>query len=276
MTALHRPGTGSGPITGPDSALLEPLSADPDHFLPRIGADGRVPMAVYAAGFAGGTAPRIGLIVAGVGLDHAASQAALRDLPPGVTLAISPYAHDVDTLLVAARVRGDETLVSIPMEPQSRRDDPGDRALMTNLPAEENARRLTWALWRIGGYVGATGALGRLHGERFAAQPDLLDTVLRTIAGRGLLYIDPRPDAPRLHGVPGRSVDVVIDETAGPEAMDAQLAELVRIARARGSALGLIGAARPIATARLAAWTGQFAAQGLVLAPVSVLAEDPK
>lgn len=263
------------PIAAPEAGLLEPLPGDPTHSLPRIAADGRTPMAVYAAGFAGGKAPRIGLIIAGIGLDHAASAAAVEDLPRGVTLAVSPYTHGLDTLLAAARAHGDELLVSIPMEPASRLDDPGDRALMTTLPADENARRLDWALSRIAGYVGATGALGRLHGERFAAQPDLMEPVLHAIAARGLLYVDPRPGAAPLPAVRGRGVDVVVDDAAPAEAIDAQLADLARIARAHGSALGLVGATRPIVMARLAAWTHGLAAQGLVLAPVSALTKAP-
>jgi len=263
-------------IAAPDTALLEPVPGDPTHFLPRIAADGRTPMAVYAASFVGGQGPRIGLIIAGIGLDHAASEAAVKDLPAGITLAVSPYAHGLDTLLATARAHGDETLVSIPMEPGSRLDDPGDRALMTALPAEEDTRRLDWALSRIAGYVGATGALGRLHGERFAAQPDLLDPTLQAIAARGLLYVDPRPGTAPLSGVPGRSVDVVVDDTAAAATIDTQLADLVRIARAHGSALGLVGAVRPRVMARLVAWTSQLAAQGLVLAPVSALSRSPK
>lgn len=269
-------GRGADPIAGPDPALLEPLPDDAGHALPKIGADGRTPMAAYAAWFAGGAAPRISLIVAGIGLDHAASEAAIRDLPSGVTLAISPYAHDVGPVLAAARRRGDETLVSIPMEPASGLDDPGDHALLGKLTQAENARRLDWALSRIEGYVGATGALGRMKGERFAGQPDLLDPVVRAIAGRGLLYVDPRPGTAHPPGVAGRSVDQVIDDSGAAAAIDAQLAELVGIAKARGSAVGLIGAVRPVAMARLVAWSHGLAQQGVVLAPITaVLDRNP-
>ncbi|MGH7211451.1 MAG: divergent polysaccharide deacetylase family protein, partial [Acetobacteraceae bacterium] len=152
--ALHMASTAAPRSTAaPDAALLEPIPGDPTHFLPRIAADGRTPMVAYAAPFAGGMGPRIGLIIAGIGLDHAASEAAVKDLPAGVTLAVSPYAHGLDAILATARAHGDETLVSIPMEPASRLDDPGDRALMTMLPAAENAHRLDWALSRIAGYV---------------------------------------------------------------------------------------------------------------------------
>ncbi len=266
-----------GPVAGPDAALLEPLPAEPTRFLPRIAADGRAPMAVYAAGFAPGTHnPRVGLILAGVGLDHPASEAAVHDLPGAITLAISPYARDLDPLLEAARAGGHEYLLSIPMEPRGYPlDDPGDHALMTALPAQENLHRLDWALSRMGGYVGATGALGRLRGEHFAAEADLMNPILQAIAGRGLLYIDPRPEAGRLPSVWGRRVDVVVDDAEPTPAIDAQLAALSRIARERGSALGLVGAVRPATVARIAAWADQLASQGITLAPASALVEKP-
>lgn len=273
---LPAPSAASGSIAAPDAALLEAMPSEPGRFLPRIGKDGRTPMAAYAAGFAGGVGPRVGLIVAGVGLDHAASEAMVRDLPAGVTLAISPYARDLDPLLATARARRDEILISIPMEPPGAGlDDPGDHALMTALPAEENARRLDWALSRITGYVGATGALGRLRGEKFAGQADLLGPVLHALAGRGLLYVDPRPGTPDRPKIAGRTIDVVVDETAPPAAIDAQLAELGRAAREHGSALGLVGAVRPVGVVRIKAWTDGLAAQGLMLAPVSALVAPP-
>ncbi len=265
---------GPGPIAAPDPALLEPLPDGPGHALPRVDPDGRTPMAAYAAWFAGSTAPRISLIIAGVGLDHAASEAAIRDLPSDVTLAISPYAHDVAPVVAAARARGDETLVSIPMEPASGLDDPGDHALLIRLTQAENARRLDWALSRIEGYVGAIGALGRMRGERFAGEPDLLDPVLRTVTSRGLLYVDPRPGAARPPGVAVRSVDLVINDSGAAPAIDTQLAELVGIARAHGSAVGLIGAVRPVAMARLLAWSHTLAEQGVVLAPITAVLDS--
>ncbi len=220
--------------------------------------------------------PRVGLILAGIGLDHPGSEAAATALPGGVTLAVSPYAHDLDPLLAAIRAAGHEYLLSIPMEPRGfALNDPGDRALMTALPPEENARRLDWVLSRVRGYVGVTGALGRLRGERFAADADLMSPVLRAIAGRGLLYVDPRPDAAALPIVWSRHVDVVVDDTGTAPAVDAQLAELSRIARERGSALGLAGAVRPVTVERIAAWTTQLATQGITLAPVSALVAPP-
>jgi len=265
------------PVAAPEADLSEPAPDFPGQRLPRVGVDGRTPMAAYASAFdVADPRPRVGLILAGVGLDRAASLAAIRALPAGVTLAVSPYAADPAPLLAAARAAGHEYLVSIPMEPERfPLNDPGNHALLTRQTSAQNRRELEWALSRFAGYVGATGALGVMRGERFAGSPEDMDPVLRRLARRGLLYVDPRPAEGRLPFAWGRGVDVVIDHPAGAAAIDAALARLDRIAQRRGRALGLVGAVRPVAVAQLAAWANGLAAHGLVLAPVTALALPP-
>ena len=234
-----------------------------------------MPMQVYAAGFDGSTRrPRVGLLLAGVGLNQADSEAAIRSLPGGVTLAISPYAQNLPKLLVAARLAEHEYLLSLPMEPQGfPLNDPGPRALMTNISPEENHTRLEWILSRIAGYVGATGALGSLRGERVASMPDQINPVLTELAQRGLLYVDPRPGTPAPQTVWGRSIDLVIDEPPTATDIDNKLAQLSRLAHDKGSALGLVGVVRPVTTDRIATWANGLLADGLALAPVSALVQ---
>lgn len=234
-------------------------------------------MQVYAAGFDSSTRrPRVGLVLAGVGLNQKDSETAVRSLPGGVTLAISPYAQNISKLLSAARAAEHEYLLSIPMEPQGfPLNDPGKEALMTNLSVEQNHVRLDWLLSRVAGYVGAVGAEGRLRGERFASLPGEIDPVLTELARRGLLYVDPRPGAPPPRTVWNRTVALVIDEPGTAADVDAKLAQLVQLARENGSALGLAGAVRPVTTERLAAWANELAADGLALAPVSALVQAP-
>jgi polysaccharide deacetylase 2 family uncharacterized protein YibQ len=266
-----------GPIADPDPALLEPLIDQPDNPLPRIAMDGRMPMQVYAAGFDQSTRrPRVGLLLAGVGLNQADSNAAVRTLPGGVTLAISPYAANPAKLLAAARLAEHEYLLSLPMEPQGfPLNDPGAQAMIANLPPEQNYERLEWAMSRIAGYVGATSALGTTRGERFAALPDQMNPVLTELAKRGLLYVDARPGAVALPYVWGRSIDMVIDDPATPADIDDKLARLSKLARDKGSALGLASAVRPATVNRIAAWANGLAADGLALAPVSALVKPP-
>jgi uncharacterized protein len=275
----QRPGRDTpGPIADPDPALLEPVGGAPSNPLPRIAADGRMPMQVYAAGFDGSTRrPRVGLLLAGVGLNQAESEVAVRSLPGGITLAFSPYSQNLAKLLGFARSAEHEYLLSIPMEPQGfSLNDPGPQALMTNLPPEQNRKRLQWALSRLAGYVGTTGALGRLRGERFASMSEEMQPVLAEIAQRGLLYVDPRPGATPLPLVWSRPVDLVVDEPEAPADIDDKLAQLTRLAREKGSALGLATAVRPATIARIATWANGLQANGLVLAPVSALVRAPK
>jgi polysaccharide deacetylase 2 family uncharacterized protein YibQ len=266
-----------GPITDPDPALLEATPDQQGEQLPQIAPDGRMPMQVYAAGFDRTTRrPRVGLVLAGVGLNQADSDIAVRMLPRGITLAISPYAANLTKLLAAARAAEHEYLLSLPMEPQGfPLNDPGPQAMMTNLPPEQNRQRLEWAMTRIAGYVGATDALGAMRGERFAAQPDQMKPVLSELARRGLLYVDARPGAAQPPFVWGATIDMVVDEPATAAEIDDRLGQLTKLARDKGSALGLATTVRPVTVRRIAVWANGLAADGLALAPVSALVQPP-
>ena len=117
--------------------MLEPVPNDPKLLLPRISIDGRAPMAAYAAGFDASTLrPRVGVLIAGIGMSDSNSVAAIKTLPGGVTLAISPYAPDMSRLLGVARSNEHEYLVSVPMEPEGYPvNDPDDRRRADDIAA---------------------------------------------------------------------------------------------------------------------------------------------
>ncbi|HUC19744.1 MAG TPA: divergent polysaccharide deacetylase family protein [Acetobacteraceae bacterium] len=266
----------AGPIAPPDPLLLEPAPGAPRAMLPRIGPDGATPMQVYARAFdAGDPRPRIGLVVAGIGESVEESEAAIA-LPGPVTLAFSPYTVDPSKLLAEARGKGHEILISLPLEPEGYPlNNPGDEALLVNAPPEQNLARLDWTLSRIEGYVGATGAMDGMYGERFAAVPSLLDGLERQLAGRGLLYIDPRAGQPDPAWVTGRTADLVVDVPPVGPAISANLGKLETIAQKRGSALGVVGWPGPTTIGIVASWAGTLGAKGLVLVPVTALVRPP-
>lgn len=269
-----------GRIAAPDPALLQPSRFGPDAPLPRIAPDGRKPMQVYARPFdASDPRPRIGLVLAGIGLADASSREAVEALPGAVTLALSPYAPTLEPLLQAVRAAGHEWLMSLPMEPAGYPlNEAGNRSLLTGAEAAENERNLHWALSRAAGYAGVTGASDGMRGERFVQTAGGFGPVAAELVARGLFYVDARPGEapPSAPGLAVRGVDVVLDDPPGRAEMEAKLAQLERLARERGSALGLAGPVRPVMLDRLVAWARGVEARGFVLAPVSALLPPPE
>jgi hypothetical protein len=275
-----RPGRATpGPIADPDPAMLEPVAGTPKAFLPRISIDGRAPMNAYAAGFDSSTLrPRVGILIAGIGMSEADSLAAIKTLPGGITIAVSPDAGDISRLLAAARSNEHEYLLSVPMEPQGYpANDPDDRsALMTSLSPAENLSRLQAILTRLTGYAGVTNALGPLHGERLAGVAGQFDPVLQEVARRGLLFVDARTGQKVLPHAWNRSADIVLDDDPlDAAALDQRLDALTHLALDKGSALGIVSVPRPVTVDRIAAWTNTLASKGLALAPVSALVLPP-
>jgi polysaccharide deacetylase 2 family uncharacterized protein YibQ len=268
-----------GPVADPDPAMSEPSPGASNLKLPRIAVDGRAPMAAYAAGFdPTSLRPRVGLLIAGIGMSEADSVAAVKNLPGGVTLAISPYAANIGHVLDLARMNGHEYLLSVPMEPRGYPvNDPDDRfALMTSLPPAENVDRLRAVLARFAGYVGVTDALGQLHGERLAGVPDQLNAVLEEVAHRGLLFVDARTGQTVQAHAWNRPADLVIDDDPVDAAtLDQRLDALTRVALDKGSALGIVSLPRPVTLEHVAAWTNTLLSKGVALAPVSALVLPP-
>lgn len=270
-----------GRIANPDPALLEPSHGTQPGMLPRIAADGRMPWKVYARPVPpGDNRPRIALILAGFGTAEADSRTAIA-LPGPVTFAVSAYGRNPDALLAAARAAGHELLASVPMEPERfPLDDAGRFSLLTGASPEANQAMLETVMARIQGYAGLTGASDGLRGERFAAQGGGLPQVLAEAARRGLLYLDPRPPAPGVAALPagtyGAVVDIVIDAGDPPARaeIEGRLVALERLARERGTAIGLAGRLRPVTLERIAAWARDAEARGFVLVPVSAVSNE--
>ena len=117
--------------------------------LPKVGPDGIRVSEIYArpvkvvAGKQ--NAPRIAIVVGGLGIGSVATSEALSKLPGAVTLALAPYGSNLDQLAARARGNGHEVLLQVPMEPFDYPDnDPGPQTLLTSLDAAQNVDRMQW------------------------------------------------------------------------------------------------------------------------------------
>ncbi len=276
-------------IQPPDPALQEPAPDFAGRNLPQRGPGNRTPLATYAAPFdASDKHPRVVLVIDGAGMNQDQTLHLLNDLPGAVDVAFSAYMDEdkADGLAAVARQTGHECLVSIPMEPNNfPLADEGARQLMEGHDADANRQDLEWALSRLPGCVGATGASDGMAGERFAQSGLGFGQVLEEVGKRGLLYLDPRTGAPALANAPETPisvVDLVIDQSPNPEQpvtadmIDQRLAELEKLATERGTAIGLAGPPQPVMLERIAVWAHGLAARGVTLAPLSAVQAVPK
>ena len=241
----------------------------PGGVLPIIGKDGKTPFQAYARPFKDNGKPRVALVIGGLGLNAAATRAAIERLPAEVTLSFVPYAEGLQGWVDLARADGHEVMLEIPMEPLDYpNNDPGPYTLMASARPEETTKRLEWLLSRATGYFAVTNYLG----GRFLTSDPGLQAFAGALRTRGLGFLDDG-SAPKRGalGLPRASADTVIDEQLSGEAIDRQLLALEAGALQHGQALGA-GFAYPLTVDEVIRWAQGLAGRGYQLAPASAVA----
>ena len=187
----------AGPADGKDAAAsLTPIEqkfveTTKHGAIPKIADDGVHPSEAYAQAVTPipgkPDAPRVAIIVGGLGVSANATAEAIGKLPGAVTLGFAPYGADLDRVVAHARGLGHEILLQVPMEPFDYPDnDPGPQTLLTSQSADQNIDRLHWLMSRFHGYVGIINTMG----ARFTASDQAFAPVLRETAKRGLIFVD--------------------------------------------------------------------------------------
>lgn len=217
-----------------------------------------------------GGRPLISIVIDDMGLDRPRSRRAVA-LPARLTLSYLPYARDIGGQVRAARARGHELFLHLPMEAYSRAVDPGPRALSPASHPRETMRRLRWALSRFDGFVGVNNHMG----SRFTSDADGMRLVLKELARHRLIFLDSRttprsvarPIANAL-GLPFAARDVFLDDHQDGISVRARLQELERIARRRGHAIA-IGHPRDRTLVALRNWLASGAGRAFQVVPVT-------
>jgi polysaccharide deacetylase 2 family uncharacterized protein YibQ len=178
------------------SAALEVLDAREE-----AGAQG--PMLVMALGAGGDERYRlafshtereagrgaVAVIINGIGAEWDATSEALLAFPAPLTWAVLPGHRSSRDIASAARARGIEVLLSMPMEPKGYPvSDPGEGAILMDLgPAEVRARmrRAVESVGEVSGIVTYMGSMATTDGE-------LMEIVLDETNRQGLFFVDSR------------------------------------------------------------------------------------
>jgi hypothetical protein len=257
-----------------DPSLTEMVVEGP---LPKIADDGRKVMDVYARAYdRSDPRPKIAVVVGGLGLGEAVTQAAVDRLPAGVTLAVTPYGSGLQALVSAARAKGHEVLLELPLEPYDYPDnDPGQDTLLTGETAAENPARLRRVLGKVTGYAGLINS----QGSKFLGSETEMRELLAVTSGRGLYFVDDggaetsrARDIAQASGAPFARSDRQLDREPTQKAIETAFAALEETAKQRGSAIG-VASAFPVTVDRVTVWAETLEAKGIALVPVSALIE---
>lgn len=219
-----------------------------------------------------GNRPMIAVVIDDLGVDRKRSER-VTTLPAPLTLAWMTYAENLRPITQAARQRGHELMVHVPMQPQSESYDPGPDVLEVGLSADEVRRRLRWGLSRFDGFVGINNHMG----SRFTADRAGMNVVMDEIRARGLLFLDSvttqksvAPDLARQYGVPFAARHVFLDNEMTVSAVRGQLAKTEAYARKYGAAIA-IGHPHDGTIEALSGWLPGLEAKGFVLVPVTTI-----
>jgi len=261
-------------LTPVDPALMEVRD---DARLPIIAIDGRQPWSTYARPFnVDDTRPWVAVLVTNLGLNRRETDAAIQLLPGAVTLSFSPYAENLDAWIEAARSAGHEVFMDLPLEPLDfPRDDPGPSTLLTSLSTADNLNRLEWVLGRAPGFVGVATWMG----SQFTTVEDAMMPVLEGLKERGLMIVDSRGSSRSIATELASSIQLprafnnrFLDATPSISAIDRALADLESVAQEQRVAIG-IARSLPVSIDRIQRWAGNLERKGIVLAPVSAIAD---
>lgn len=215
--------------------------------------------------------PLVAVVIDDVGLDRPRSKRAW-ELPGPLTMSFLPYAKDLREQAKAARAKGHELMLHLPMEPTGR-NDPGPNALLVSLSDAELRQRTTAALDSFDGFAGVNNHMG----SRFTTFKPGMETVLRQLKGRGLMFLDSRTSAQSVGdqlaqemGVPSIVRHVFLDDEETLDAVRRKLAEAEAIARRQGFVV-VIGHPHEATLQALGEWLPTVHGKGMALAPATAV-----
>ena len=262
----------SGLVKAPVAGLTR---TSPYGAVPAKAADGRTPFKVYARPYEAvpNTKP-VSLIIGGLGINQTLTQRAINELPAEITLSFAAHAPNLQDQIDAARARGHEVLLEIPME--SEEFDPAepgaDWALRVgSAAATQNKRNLDRLLSRASGYFAVTNYNGGL----FLQRSDNVVPMMTALEAAGVGFVfDGSVNAPSLSTLANASrlpflkAFALIDANPDSASINGELGQMTSLAQSGTAPVG-VGFTFPQTIDAVSEWTASLESKGLTLAPVS-------
>lgn len=186
--------------------------------------------------------PQIVIIIDDLGYDRSLAEKFLSIEGP-LTYAILPHSPHGNEIANAAKRKGAEVMLHLPMEPEQYPEtDPGPSALLSAMSPDERIALLESNLDSVPFISGVNNHMG----SKMTANSEHMNQVLSIMKKRGLYYIDSLTtpnsksrSSARLFQVPFAQRDVFLDHVPERAVIRIRLNQLVRIAELHGQAIGI-------------------------------------
>jgi len=227
----RRLGPGPGPVVPPHRPPLPVITTPVPSVTTPV-----PPVAVVSTGL-----PRLAIVIDDMGQDLRKLDELLKIGVP-ITIAVLPHlVHSRDTAS-KAHDKGMEVILHIPMEPKSGDNDPGKGALWTAMTPDEVRGQMDGDLKAVPYAIGMNNHMG----SKFTEDGPLMREVLAVAKKKRLFFLDSRTTPKsvasgmaRKMGVATSDRDVFLDNERDVVKIKARIAQAVRLARRRGSAIAI-------------------------------------
>jgi len=204
-----------------------------------------------------GNGPRIALVMDDMGNSLRRARQLLRLAGGDIALSVLPCSPYSEEVARAAKERGADVLLHLPMEPKGYPEtDPGPGALFVSMGPERIRSVLKRDMERVPGLVGVNNHMG----SRFTAEEFPMRQVLSVLQRRGLFYMDSltSPDSVGAQlasslGLRTIKRDLFLDNEKSVESIRYQLRKAEHVARECGHAV-VIGHPYPQTVSALRQW----------------------
>lgn len=248
----------------------------PDGFLPIVRAsDGLKSFDAYKAPFKLNPETKgvISLVMVDYGLSDKLAKHALETLPAATNFVASSYSNNLQAKLSAARAKGMEVWMGIPMQGTASNDtniNMGPNTILSGLNTKENVARLNAHLGKATGYAGIAFDVKPSFEE---ASPDL-KSLLNTASLRGLGIAQLYPKDPVISiaatqtNAPYINGDLWIDGRLTKTDITNALSAIEKISLDNGHAVAVFHPSM-LTTSIISEWQKSLAAKHIQLAPLT-------
>jgi polysaccharide deacetylase 2 family uncharacterized protein YibQ len=186
--------------------------------------------------------PMVALIIDDMGYDRRVAKRLL-EIDAPITFSILPYGPFNQDIVAAARAKGHEIMLHLPMEPNEFPTvSAGPGALLIHMKSSELVAQLLEDIDQVPGLVGVNNHMG----SRLSTSSEHMDQIFSVLRDKGLFYIDSRTTADTIarssaaqQHLPFAERDIFIDHYDDPDFIRSQFERLIKRAQRQGYAVAI-------------------------------------